>query len=100
MEGNFLGNIYRNLVTMINTTEKTSVDTTVKRLMSDWLGISESELTDSASFADDLGADSLDVYELFMRLEKEFRLQIPEEDAEKLRTVGSVITYLKKQSRH
>lgn len=85
---------------MINISANTSVETQVKRLMADQFAVTESELTDNATFSDDLGIDSLDKYELFMGLEKQFGLQIPDEDAERLRTVGSVITYLKKQYMH
>ena len=61
----------------------------------DKLGIEESEITDSASFTNDLGADSLDTVELIMEFEKEFNVSIPDEDAEKIGTVGDAISYLK-----
>ena len=58
------------------------------------LGVEREKLTDDASFIDDLGADSLDIVELVMEFEKEFNIDIPDEDAEKLRTVGDAIAYL------
>ena len=67
----------------------------VKEIIVDKLGIEESELTDSASFTNDLGADSLDTVELIMEFEKEFNVSIPDEDAEKISTVGDAIAYLK-----
>ena len=67
----------------------------VKEIIVDKLGIEESELTDSASFTNDLGADSLDTVELIMEFEKEFNVSIPDEDAEKISTVGDAIVYLK-----
>ena len=58
------------------------------------LGVEESEVTPQASFANDLGADSLDTVELIMESEKEFGLSIPDEDAEKITTVGDAISYI------
>ena len=66
-----------------------------KEIIIDKLGIEESEITDSASFTNDLGADSLDTVELIMEFEKEFNISIPDEDAEKIGTVGQAISYLK-----
>lgn len=66
----------------------------VKKIVVDQLGVEEAEVTDNASFVDDLGADSLDVVELVMALEEEFDLEIPDEDAEKIATVGDAITYI------
>jgi len=68
----------------------------VKEIIIDKLGIEESETTDSANFTNDLGADSLDTVELIMEFEKEFNISIPDEDAEKIGTVGQAISYLKK----
>tara|TARA_B100000378_G_scaffold80929_1_gene63425 strand:+ start:450 stop:686 length:237 start_codon:yes stop_codon:yes gene_type:complete len=67
----------------------------VKEIIIDKLGIEESEVTDSASFTNDLGADSLDTVELIMEFEKEFNVSIPDEDAEKIGTIGQAISYLK-----
>ena len=58
------------------------------------LGVEREKLTDEASFIEDLGADSLDIVELVMEFEKEFNIDIPDEDAEKLRTVGDAMQYL------
>ena len=72
-----------------------NLENKVKEIIVDKLGIEESELTDSASFTNDLGADSLDTVELIMEFEKEFNISIPDEDAEKISTVGDAIAYLK-----
>lgn len=66
----------------------------VARIIVDKLGVDPSEITPEASFANDLGADSLDTVELIMEFEKEFNLSIPDEAAEKIVTVGDSITYL------
>ena len=66
----------------------------VKDIIEKELGVEREKLTDEASFIDDLGADSLDIVELVMEFEKEFNIDIPDEDAEKLRTVGDAIGYL------
>ncbi len=58
------------------------------------LGVEREKLTDGASFIEDLGADSLDIVELVMEFEKEFNIDIPDEDAEKLRTVGDAVAYM------
>tara|TARA_B100001027_G_scaffold150949_1_gene105905 strand:- start:84 stop:320 length:237 start_codon:yes stop_codon:yes gene_type:complete len=72
-----------------------NLENKVKEIIIDKLGIEESEITDSASFTNDLGADSLDTVELIMEFEKEFNVSIPDEDAEKIGTVGNAISYLK-----
>ncbi len=66
----------------------------VKDIIANELGVEREKLTDGASFIDDLGADSLDIVELVMEFEKEFNIEIPDEDAEKLRTVGDALAYL------
>jgi acyl carrier protein len=66
----------------------------VKSIIVDKLGVDEKEVTPEASFTNDLGADSLDTVELIMEFEKEFKLSIPDEAAEKIVTVGDAITYL------
>ena len=71
----------------------------VKQIISEQLGVEESEVTPSASFIDDLGADSLDTVELVMALEEAFDIEIPDEDAEKIRTVQDAIDYIEKHSK-
>ena len=66
----------------------------VKDIIEKELGVEREKLTPDASFIEDLGADSLDIVELVMEFEKEFNIDIPDEDAEKLRTVGDAIGYL------
>ncbi|TAL38712.1 MAG: acyl carrier protein [Spirochaetes bacterium] len=66
----------------------------IKKIIVDQLGVDESEVTEDASFMDDLGADSLDTVELVMALEEEFGIEIPDEDAEKLQTVGDALKYI------
>ena len=66
----------------------------MKVIVADKLSISEDQVTESASFIEDLGADSLDTVELVMALEDEFSLDIPDEDAEKLTTVGKAMDYI------
>ena len=70
------------------------ISSKVKAIIVDKLVIDESEVTDTASFQQDLGADSLDTVELIMEFEKEFNIQISDEDAEKIQTVADVVTYI------
>ena len=70
----------------------------VKKIIRDQLNITDEQITPEANFIDDLGADSLDQVELVMALEEEFGKDIPEEEAEKLLTVGSVIEYIDSQA--
>tara|TARA_B100000029_G_scaffold463287_1_gene496448 strand:+ start:347 stop:583 length:237 start_codon:yes stop_codon:yes gene_type:complete len=72
-----------------------NLENKIKEIIVDKLGIEESEITDTASFTNDLGADSLDTVELIMEFEKEFNVSIPDEEAEKIQTVGDAIAYLK-----
>ncbi len=67
----------------------------VKEVIVDQLGVDESQVTMDAAFVDDLGADSLDIVELIMGLEAEFDIEIPDEDAEKISTVGDAVNYIK-----
>ena len=71
-----------------------NLENKIKEIIIDKLGIEESEITESASFTNDLGADSLDTVELIMEFEKEFNIQIPDEEAEKIQTVGEAIKYI------
>lgn len=66
----------------------------VKAIIVDKLGVEESEVTTEASFTNDLGADSLDTVELIMEFEKEFGISIPDDQAEKIQTVGDAISYI------
>jgi acyl carrier protein len=66
----------------------------VKTIIMDKLGVEEAEITDEASFTNDLGADSLDTVELIMEFEKEFNIAIPDDQAEKISTVGQAISYI------
>jgi acyl carrier protein len=70
----------------------------VKAIIVDKLGVEESEVTPEASFTNDLGADSLDTVELIMEFEKEFGLSIPDDQAEKIATVGDAITFIEAKS--
>jgi acyl carrier protein len=69
----------------------------VKEIIMDKLGVDESQITPEASFTNDLGADSLDTVELIMAFEEEFGVSIPDEDAEKIATVGDALNYLKEK---
>ena len=71
-----------------------NVEDKVKDIIAEELGVEREKLTDGASFMEDLGADSLDQVELVMAFEKEFDIDIPDEEAEKLRTVGDALKYL------
>ncbi len=71
-----------------------SVEEKVKSIIVDQLGVKTEEVSSTASFVDDLGADSLDTVELVMALEEEFGIEIPDEDAEKMTTVGEAIKYI------
>lgn len=67
----------------------------VKEIIIEQLGVEEDDVTMESSFIDDLGADSLDIVELIMALEEEFDLEIPDEEAEKIATVGDVVHYIR-----
>lgn len=74
--------------------DMTQLEDKVKDIIVEELGVEREKLTEGASFMDDLGADSLDTVELVMAFEKEFDIDIPDEDAEKMRTVGDALKYL------
>jgi len=76
-----------------------SVDEKVKQIIVEQLGVDEAEVTPKASFVDDLGADSLDTVELVMAFEEAFDIEIPDEDAEKIRTVQDAIAYIEKNAK-
>ncbi len=71
----------------------------VKKVIMEQLGVKEEQITDNASFVDDLGADSLDTVELVMALEEEFDCEIPDEEAEKITTVGQANDYVNANSK-
>ena len=71
-----------------------SVDERVKQIIVEQLGVDEAEVSANASFVDDLGADSLDTVELVMAFEEAFEIEIPDEDAEKIRTVKDAVDYI------
>jgi acyl carrier protein len=71
-----------------------SVEERVKRIVIDQLGVEEGQVTKDAKFVEDLGADSLDTVELVMALEEEFKLEIPDDEAEKISTVGQAVEYI------
>ena len=76
-----------------------SINDRVRDLVVEQLGVSQEQVTESASFVDDLGADSLDTVELVMAFEEEFGIDIPDEDAEKMMTVKDAINYLEENSK-
>ena len=71
-----------------------SIEERVKKIVVEQLGVKEDEVTPNASFVDDLGADSLDTVELVMALEEAFKIEISDEDAEKITTVGEAVKYI------
>jgi len=75
-----------------------SIEQRVKAIIVEQLGVNESEVKPEAKFVDDLGADSLDLVELVMALEEEYNMEISDEDAEKILTVGDAINYIKGKS--
>jgi len=75
------------------------VEQKVKDIIVEQLGVKKEQVTENASFIDDLGADSLDTVELVMALEEAFNIEIPDEEAEKIRTVGEAVTYINNHSK-
>lgn len=74
-----------------------AVESKIKTIIAEQLGVKPEEVTPNASFIDDLGADSLDTVELIMALEEEFNVEIPDEDAEKMKTVADAIKYIEEK---
>ena len=74
-----------------------NIEKKVKQIIAEQLGISEDEISNEASFIEELGADSLEIVELVMAMEEEFEIEIPDEDAEKLLTVQNALDYVKKR---
>ena len=75
------------------------IEAKIIKIVSDQLNVDEGEINPDSSFVDDLGADSLDTVELVMALEEEFDVEIPDEDAEKMQTVGDVVDYIEEYTR-
>jgi len=90
----FVGHILKDFLTRKGEKSMPSFEEKVKSIIVEQLGVSEGEVTDAASFVDDLGADSLDTIELVMAFEEAFSIEIPDEDAEKIRTVRNAIDYI------
>ncbi len=76
---------------------KTTIEEKVKKIVSEQLGIEDEDITTESSFVEDLGADSLDTVELVMAFEEEFKIEIPDEDAEKILSVKNAIDYIKEK---
>jgi acyl carrier protein len=76
-----------------------SIEEKVKDIIVEQLGVNPEQVTPTASFIEDLGADSLDIVELVMAFEEEFSVEVPDEDAEKLQTVGDVIKYIEERAK-
>ena len=76
-----------------------TVEQQVKAIVAEQLGVKQEQVTNDASFVDDLGADSLDTVELVMALEEEFEIEIPDEDAEKITTVQNAVDYASKNQK-
>ncbi len=72
----------------------TNIEVKVKSIIADQLGVGEDEIKPESSFIEDLGADSLDIVELVMAMEEEFEVEIPDEEAENIKTVGDAINYI------
>ncbi len=72
-----------------------NIEARVRSIIADQLGLSEDDIKPESKFIEDLGADSLDIVELIMAMEEEFQTEIPDEEAEKIRTVGDAIEYVK-----
>ena len=75
-----------------------SVENRIKSIIADQLGVAEEQVKPESKFIEDLGADSLDIVELIMAMEEEFQTEIPDEEAEKIRTVGDAINYVSAHS--
>ena len=75
------------------------VEKKVKEIVAEQLGKDINEVTENASFIEDLGADSLDIVELVMKMEEEFSIEIPDEEAEKIKTVNDVVQYIKNHAK-
>src|SRR5213083_2402231 len=97
--GNALGFSTRTNTNRTNFMAEKSIEEKVKDIIVEQLGVNPEQVTPQASFIEDLGADSLDIVELVMAFEEEFSVEVPDEDAEKLQTVGDVINYIKERAK-
>ena len=88
----------RDNTNLTNFMAEKSIEEKVKDIIVEQLGVNPEQVTPQASFIEDLGADSLDIVELVMAFEEEFGVEVPDEDAEKLQTVGDVIKYIEDKS--
>jgi acyl carrier protein len=77
--------------------DTTELESKVRKIIADRLQVDEASVTNTASYVEDLGADSLDLVELVMAFEEEFKLEIPDQDAEQMKTVGASMDYLKQK---
>ena len=84
----------KKIICIEEATNMSSIEERVKKIIVEQLGVSEDEVSEGASFVDDLGADSLDTVELVMALEEEFECEIPDEEAEKITTVKQAMDYV------
>lgn len=82
------------LINQLKKSKMSDIASRVKAIIVDKLGVDEKEVTPTASFTNDLGADSLDTVELIMEFEKEFNIAIPDDQAEKIATVGEAVSYI------
>ena len=89
----------KNLIINLKLKVMSEIASKVKAIIVDKLGVEESEVTNEASFTNDLGADSLDTVELIMEFEKEFGISIPDDQAEKIGTVGDAINYIEEHAK-
>ena len=98
-KGRIFFKIAKSLLTILKITIMSEIESKVKAIIVDKLGVDESEVKAEASFTNDLGADSLDTVELIMEFEKEFGISIPDDKAEKIGTVGDAIAYIEENAK-
>jgi acyl carrier protein len=92
------GALISDIRTKLNPMSEKSIEEKVKDIIVEQLGVNAEQVTPTASFIEDLGADSLDTVELVMAFEEEFGVEVPDEDAEKLQNVGDVIKYIEEKA--
>lgn len=94
----FLEKSKKNAANKIKVEDMSDITERVKKIVVEHLGVDEGKVSEGASFIDDLGADSLDTVELVMAFEEEFSVEIPDDAAEKIQTVGDAITFIKENA--